>query len=793
MSTLTQNNFNVFISYNSKEKEYVSKIVNKLRNESKFNVWFDQADMQAGVGPEDEARIRLKESNACIIFLGKNGWGPYHLIEAKIASELPHLLIIPVLLPNGLIEVLQEVPILSKKIYVDFRYGIDNENEFRLLWRSILGRGRGFDPLLEIHADARKWEKEERKWQLLTPYSFNKLKKIEKIKNEYFIRSEIGENKEIQNDKKLINNFIEAGYQFRQRIILIGISLVLLVITFISGSFYLINLSQAAQAISETKVNQGQATIVAAGTQLSSSEIQNQIELAQSLALKATNITSSRNVGTIGGDYSTAILFAIESLKLYEDLGQGIEINAQEALRIALAVAYNQGAGTNLLSGEPLSDHGINFKEFVWSGVVNFDNNRDYSRDFNSYLYDDVDMKVPVVFNNNNPDYVAFTYGYGAPEGQVWIHQLFKDNTVSIPFNPYEGAIDPGSGGKDRIIDLKFGSDNLLAVTKQSSVETDSYVLEIWDTLEPTIPLAVFRSDYEYPVVAFHPDGELIAVGDASNIFVFNSTNDLQKNSYLTIDFGSYLEGAIEFSPDGDFLVANTQDGIKFWKTNELDNEPMTLNVQEYPALFQFSKDGQHFIVTSLSTSLFIWELDDIMGEPITLKASDTVDDSLIFFDTSNGDESSLISVTQSGRLTVWNLNHLEAQPKILSVNTFLNKSYSLSPDGRFFAVNDGGKVYLYDLVYPQKLPMNILVRLSGQEGVSPIGIAFDATSRYIVIVHSTGTRLISIYPNSLYNIACKAARRNFTRTEWDAFVEGIPFHLTCPFFPEGWAPIPTP
>lgn len=137
---LIDDNFDVFLTHNSKDKPAVRKIAVALR-ERGLKVWLDEWELVPG-RPWLEATEKAIESSRCAaVLVGRDGLGPWEAPEMRaclsefISRGLP---VIPVLLPGA-----PDTPLplfLRQFTWVDLRNGLSSsEGLDRLVW-GITGR-----------------------------------------------------------------------------------------------------------------------------------------------------------------------------------------------------------------------------------------------------------------------------------------------------------------------------------------------------------------------------------------------------------------------------------------------------------------------------------------------------------------------------------------------------------------------------------------------------------------------------------------------------------------------------
>src|SRR5579884_507914 len=119
---IEKGDYDVFISYNSKDREEVNEI-SILLMDNGIAPWFDKRDLSAGNPWWPEAERELQRSKAVAVCVGRSGFGPCQKEEIKIAHEQQKqrgIPVIPVLLAGA-----EDDFILSSEIkdntWVDFR------------------------------------------------------------------------------------------------------------------------------------------------------------------------------------------------------------------------------------------------------------------------------------------------------------------------------------------------------------------------------------------------------------------------------------------------------------------------------------------------------------------------------------------------------------------------------------------------------------------------------------------------------------------------------------------------
>jgi hypothetical protein len=118
------NNFDVFLSYNSKDREVVEKIAIQLKGHG-ILPWFDKWELVPGRSWQQTLAKQILKTKAAAVFIGASGMGPWHEIEMEALLRQfakRNCPVIPVLLPTAPCDQEQELPLFLDNIdWVDFR------------------------------------------------------------------------------------------------------------------------------------------------------------------------------------------------------------------------------------------------------------------------------------------------------------------------------------------------------------------------------------------------------------------------------------------------------------------------------------------------------------------------------------------------------------------------------------------------------------------------------------------------------------------------------------------------
>lgn len=134
--------FDVFISYNSKDRPLVKRLVRKLENQ-RVRVWYDEDQVRPGMPMVPLLEQGLEQSRTLAVIIGRQGFGPYHLAEREVASLLSieqGRPCVPVILPDTPPDVVAKLPLFLRRTgYVYFEGDLDHAEAWRKLMWGITG------------------------------------------------------------------------------------------------------------------------------------------------------------------------------------------------------------------------------------------------------------------------------------------------------------------------------------------------------------------------------------------------------------------------------------------------------------------------------------------------------------------------------------------------------------------------------------------------------------------------------------------------------------------------------
>lgn len=163
--------FDVFLSHASVDKTVVEQIAEALLERYGLHCWIDVWTIPAAADWEREIDAGLRACRACLVVLGPNGWGPFHLREARMAWAMHEsrsdFVVVPVTLPGVKEEDLSTMPSLfDRRQRIEYEARVEVEALERIA-KSVRAEGAPF-PLgrprmspYTIRRDARRFSVRE--------------------------------------------------------------------------------------------------------------------------------------------------------------------------------------------------------------------------------------------------------------------------------------------------------------------------------------------------------------------------------------------------------------------------------------------------------------------------------------------------------------------------------------------------------------------------------------------------------------------------------------------------------
>ncbi|MBC8351340.1 MAG: TIR domain-containing protein [Planctomycetes bacterium] len=137
--------FHVFLSHNSNDKPAVEELAKQLQREG-IDAWLDKWHLVPGEAWQPAIERALSECDTCAVFIGPSGFGTWQneemraAISRRVSQSKGKFRVIPVLLPGGIKDSLDELPsFLTATTWVEFRESLDETEAFHRLRSGIRG------------------------------------------------------------------------------------------------------------------------------------------------------------------------------------------------------------------------------------------------------------------------------------------------------------------------------------------------------------------------------------------------------------------------------------------------------------------------------------------------------------------------------------------------------------------------------------------------------------------------------------------------------------------------------
>lgn len=334
--------------------------------------------------------------------------------------------------------------------------------------------------------------------------------------------------------------------------------------------------------------------------------------------------------------------------------------------------------------------------------------------------------------------------------------------------------------------------------------------------------------------LAFSPDGNiLVSAGDDTKILLWDvSQPEATHRMKDPEEPHSAPVNAIAFSPDGTHFASASDDNTVIlwdWSSGSLQKFKTLEGHTGYVRSLAFNSDGSRLASTGFDNTIILWDgkTGEQIGQPLSLhtRAINTV----AFGETKkiNGDNVSfLLSGSDDHTIIQWDLTTLQPlgqpiakatpptglgttarngqmvataegqqiqltgrmEPLVGHTGNVNWLSFSPQPiDGRtiLVSVSDDQTVILWDVTDPANA--DVFLKLEGF-GAPVASAFFTDDGKYLITIEENGhTTQWTIQPSDWLTLACDAVHRNLTQGaqgEWDKYLQGQPYHKTCPSYP---------
>jgi WD40 repeat protein len=326
------------------------------------------------------------------------------------------------------------------------------------------------------------------------------------------------------------------------------------------------------------------------------------------------------------------------------------------------------------------------------------------------------------------------------------------------------------------------------------------------------------RVDGTVTALAASEDGHLLLTGnDAGDVLLWELGRDA--DSAIMLDSHASSISAAEVSPDRRWAAVGTRTG-QVWLSNL--NDPEDRSGRRLPAvrgdaigIVAFTPDARWLAAGDDSGRLLLWALEDEGAlAPIELSGPE----SGVALIAASPDSSRILAGYQDGSVAIWDLAASMEQPAAslrlhssavtalrVSADSRWAASGSLDGSVRLFALDssvpparlvhgdaitsllvasdgswlatggDDGAVRLWDLTR-----INAPPRIIPAHSRAVQALAASSDGRWLTTLGQDGLRVWPVRGEDFVRLACRSARRNLTATEWQRWLPGEPYHLSC-------------
>ncbi len=417
----------------------------------------------------------------------------------------------------------------------------------------------------------------------------------------------------------------------------------------------------------------------------------------------------------------------------------------------------------------------------------------------------------------------------------LWDLSFFKDERRIMP---REGDSVQLMGHTSNIRDITISFDGL-----QMASVGDDMTVRLWNLgPAPAAPLTLEGQGSGFSAVAITPDERLAIAGNESGeIYIWNMA-DVGQNSEEPLAILKRHEEAITdllVTADGQMLISAGADGmIQIWSLTPVDDRPQfSLNGDGGPVYalairpddltlvsgsddglirfwpladilaggeiafsalagheswvetLAFSLDGEVLASGGGGPTIFLWDLSPIQGpedlaDLVPTRLSGHEDDiSSVAF---SPDGHLFASSSYDTSVRLWDLDHLDRRPIDLIGHDDFVYDVVFSPDSNFLASSGWDrKINLWDIqAITADQPSIAPSALLGHSG-QVVKLAFNADGQLLFSASLDETvRVWNAEVDGFVLLACREVHRNLSWAEWQRYLEGDEYRLTCPDLP---------
>jgi hypothetical protein len=190
---------------------------------------------------------------------------------------------------------------------------------------------------------------------------------------------------------------------------------------------------------------------------------------------------------------------------------------------------------------------------------------------------------------------------------------------------------------------------------------------------------------------------------------------------------------SIDVSSNSGLMAAVTDHRLRLWDLDRPGSAPRPLADGEAVNEARFDPLGRWIAASTARAEVLLWQLPDVSATPMRLRTGTSATSGLAF----SGDGSTLAALSE-GAVHVWQLESLNAPPRVLPVHSEVNV-IALSPDARLLAMGneDLDSVSVWDLAAAKHAWSK---RMAEDAGLWQV--AFSPDGQRVAVGMSIGVRL---------------------------------------------------
>lgn len=268
----------------------------------------------------------------------------------------------------------------------------------------------------------------------------------------------------------------------------------------------------------------------------------------------------------------------------------------------------------------------------------------------------------------------------------------YSDDTVLLMDTGYFSQFGREINVEAYIIDVAFSPDD-----RYLAISNSTGLITMWDLSTMEIAQEIFPP-HNYPIIAFSPDGRILASGGESNfdIVLWDVTTGQQ--------IGNTLRGhtnkinKITFSPNGNYIASASRDNtIIVWdRETGMPIDSAFKGHSDYVLDVNFSLDGKNLVSSGADHAVIVW---DIWGVPIIGNSifANPIGNQFAEARVAFSPQGEILAIVANGEVKFWDRSKNDFVGKTILSGDPYGTGITISPKGDILArlFNSNGNVHL--------------------------------------------------------------------------------------------------